>query len=98
MGEIRIDSYVLDPLMRDLVGHDRQPSAFLVYLSLWSEAFDSDGWSATVSLRQIAERTGLSKRAVQDAIGHLHRRKLIQIDRRSATAVPTYTVRRPWAR
>ena len=29
-----IDGYVLDTLMRDLVGHDHRPSAFLVYLSL----------------------------------------------------------------
>ena len=28
-------AYVLDTLMADLVGHDRQPSAFLVYLHLW---------------------------------------------------------------
>ena len=29
---IEPDSYVIEPLMRNLVGHDRQPSAFLVYL------------------------------------------------------------------
>jgi hypothetical protein len=29
---VPIDAYILDTLMRDLVGHDRQPSAFLVYL------------------------------------------------------------------
>ena len=31
---VQLDAYVLDTLMRDLTGHDRQPSAFLVYLSL----------------------------------------------------------------
>ena len=30
----RFDPYLLDSLMPDLVGHDRQPSAFLVYLYL----------------------------------------------------------------
>lgn len=31
------DDHVLDVLMRDLVAHDQQPSAFLVYLFLfWS--------------------------------------------------------------
>lgn len=29
-----LDAYVLDTLMRDLVGHDLRTSAFLVYLSL----------------------------------------------------------------
>ena len=32
-----IDSYVTDVLMRDLVGHDRRPVAFLVYLWLTAE-------------------------------------------------------------
>jgi len=27
---VEIDDYVVDTLMADLVGHDRQPSAFLV--------------------------------------------------------------------
>ena len=31
---IALDSYVLDVLMRDLVGHDKKPSAFIVYLYL----------------------------------------------------------------
>ena len=30
---LSLDHYVVDTLMRDLVGHDRRPSAFLVYLS-----------------------------------------------------------------
>ena len=34
MSKLEIDDYVIDTLMADLVGHDRQPSAFLVYLSL----------------------------------------------------------------
>jgi hypothetical protein len=28
------DAYLVDSLMPDLVGHDRQPSAFIVYLYL----------------------------------------------------------------
>src|SRR5690349_10544746 len=35
---IGVDDYVIDVLMRDLVGHDRAPSAFLVYLYLWAAA------------------------------------------------------------
>ena len=30
-----LDPYVTDVLMPDLVGHDRQPSAFLTYLFLY---------------------------------------------------------------
>jgi hypothetical protein len=29
-----LDDYVIDVLMRDLVGHDRRPVSFLVYLWL----------------------------------------------------------------
>ena len=37
MATIAIDPYIVDTLMPDLVGHDRQPSAFLVYLLLWRQ-------------------------------------------------------------
>jgi len=91
-----LDDYIIDNLMRDLVGHDRQPSAFLVYLWLW-RATDGGREAAKVSLRELADGTGLSRRAVQDAIGRLHKRRLIGIRRESITAVPEYTVNRPWA-
>jgi hypothetical protein len=93
---LELDAYVIDPLMRDLVGHDRQPSAFLVYLYLWSRTAALSGEWAQVSLRELADATGLSKRAVQEALGLLHRRKLIGMRRASITAVPEYTVHRPW--
>ena len=38
MKQLRIDAYVIETLMRDLVQHDRQPSAFLVYLLLWQRS------------------------------------------------------------
>jgi hypothetical protein len=95
--QVAIDSYVLDTLMRDLVGHDRQPSAYLVYLYLWFCTSEDDGRSAVVSLQDIAQGTGLSKRAVQDALSRLHRRKLLRIQREGITAIPEYTVLRPWA-
>lgn len=49
-------------------------------------------------LQRIAEGTGLSKRGVQDAIGHLEKRKLLRVARESITAVPEYAVLRPWAK
>jgi hypothetical protein len=92
---IEIDAYVLDVLMRDLVGHDRSPSAFLVYLLLWRRTRDGE---TRLTLQRIAEGTGLSKRGVQDAIGHLESRKLLRVTRESITAVPEYAVLRPWAK
>jgi hypothetical protein len=32
---VPIDDYVLDVLMRDLIGHDQKPAAFMVYLHLF---------------------------------------------------------------
>jgi len=92
---IEVDAYVLDVQMRDLVGHDRSPSAFLVYLFVWRRTLDGE---SRLTLRRIAEGTGLSKRGVQDAIGHLEERKLLRVTRQSITAVPEYAVLRPWAK
>ena len=97
-GTVPIDEYILDTLMRDLVGHDRQPSAFLVYLFLWRETHGKRQKTTKLALIDIAEAVGLSKRGVQDALGHLGRRKLIEVARESITAVPVYTVLRPWRR
>ena len=95
---IGVDEYVFHVLMRDLVGHDRSPSAFLVYLTLWGLAGGSSAAPVRVSLRDIAESTGLSKSAAQSALRILVRRKLLQVDKESATAVPIYRVLRPWRR
>jgi DNA-binding MarR family transcriptional regulator len=95
MATIEIDDYVLDVLMRDLVGHDRSPSAFLVYLYLWRRTRDGE---PRLPLQRIAEGTGLSKRSVQAAIGHLEDRRLLRVKRESITAVPEYAALRPWAR
>jgi len=93
---VTFDAYVVDTLMHDLIGHDRAASAFVVYLYLWRESFGRDIASVQISLRTIAEGTGLSKRGVQDALSVLSRRRLIGIARQTITDVPVYTVRRPW--
>jgi hypothetical protein len=95
---VTIDRYVIETLMRDLVGHDRQPSAYLVYLFLWSRTHGRKHATTQMALMDIAAGVGLSKRGVQDALGHLGRRKLIAVARESITAVPVYTVMRPWRR
>ncbi len=91
-----LDPYLIETLMPDLVGHDKQPSAFLTYLYLW---YCTAGGTHPVerSLREMAEGTGLSKRAVQDALGRLIRRQLVTANRDSITAVASLTLHRPWA-
>jgi hypothetical protein len=96
--QLSIDSYALDTLMPDLIGHDRAPSAFIVYLHLWRCSLGNGDSSTRRSLRDIAESTGLSKRGVQEALTVLSRRKLIRIDREGITEIPLYTVSQPWRR
>jgi len=90
-----VEPYVVDVLMPDLVGHDRQPSAFLTYLFLYRHGRDEP---VAMSLREISEGTGLSRRAVQSALAKLEARRLIRVHRAGITAVGRYTVRRPWRR
>ena len=94
----RLDPYLLDTLMPDLVGHDRQPSAFLVYLHLAHRAARERARAVAVSLQALAADTGLSKSAVQRGLATLVRRRLVRVERTSRTAVPSYTVLRPWIR
>lgn len=97
MSQLQMDAYILDSLMPDLVGHDRRPSAFITYLFLWRQANRASG-RVQVSLRDIADGTGLSKRAAQDALRVLQRRKLITSWQAHMTAVPEYQVLKPWSR
>ena len=96
MDAVRVDRYVLDTLMPDLVGHDRSPSSLFVYLALWLHTRGHRPPLARISHRELAEETGLSNSAVQAAIRNLSRRRLIGVSHASATAVPEYTVMRPW--
>jgi DNA-binding transcriptional ArsR family regulator len=98
MSTLPVDTYVFRTLMPDLVGHDRHPSAFLVYLHLWERSAGARQRGVPASLRELAEGTGLSKRAVQTALGVLARRRLVSARRDGPTSVPEYTVHRPWAR
>jgi hypothetical protein len=93
---IPIDDYVLDVLMRDIVGHDQQPSAFLVYLYLSGRAARQDWRPVRASLRILADETGLSKSAVQSAIMTLQYRQLVKTLRAHRTAVPAHRVLRHW--
>jgi hypothetical protein len=94
----QIDDYILDVLMRDLVGHDHSPSAYLVYLHLWSQTAGRRAKSARLSHQMIAGATGLSKSAVQAGMRRLVRRRLVSAHRESPTATPEYRVLRPWVK
>ena len=94
--EIAVDAYVIDVLLRDLVGHDKSPSSFLVYLYLWRETHGRDAGKVALSHQEIAELTGLSKSAVQGSIRNLLRRKLIESSKSTVTSTPEYSVNRPW--
>ena len=93
---IPVDDYVLDVLLRDLVGHDKHPAAFIVYLHLYGLAARHHWSPVAGSLRDIAEATGLSKSAVQTALYVLRRRELVTTKKTNRTATPTHRVLRHW--
>jgi DNA-binding MarR family transcriptional regulator len=93
---IAIDDYVLDVLMRDLIGHDQKPAAYLVYLYLYGQAARKKWKPVAASLRTLADATGLSKSAIQIALATLRRRELIVTTRDHATATPHHRVLRHW--
>jgi DNA-binding MarR family transcriptional regulator len=92
------DDYVFETLMPDLIGHDRAPSALILYLKLWHATGGPGRRGAALSLSTLSAETGLSKSSVQSAARRLERRGLIAVRRASATAVPTYAVLAPWRR
>jgi DNA-binding MarR family transcriptional regulator len=93
---IQLDDYVIDVLMRDLVGHDRRIASFLVYL--WFASEQRKGKSVAASYRQIAEAVGISKSSAQAAVAWLIKRKLLESTRKTVTATPRYRVLTPWRR
>lgn len=92
---IQIDRYVVDTLMRDLVGHDRRPAAFMVFVAILTAA---NGRAIALSNQQLAYQTGLSKRAVQNATAHLAQRGLMRIERRGRTEPALFHPLKPWQR
>jgi hypothetical protein len=91
----KFDDYVIDVLMRDLVGHDRKPTGFLVYLWLSAEQSRRDD-AVQVSYQELAESIGVSKSSAQAAVYWLAKRELVSVRKTTVTATPTYTVHRPW--
>lgn len=95
---MKIDPYVVDTLMRDLVAHSRSSTAFLVYLQLYRHTHGIGRETAAMSHGVLADLVGISKRSVQSALAHLMERRLIRQRKSRPTAVPVYTVLTPWMR
>jgi phage replication O-like protein O len=93
---MKIDSYVVDTLMRDLVAHSRSAAAFLVYLQLYRLTHGTGKESVAISHAALADLIGISRRSVQTAVAHLAQRRLIRRRKARPTAVPVYTVLTPW--
>lgn len=94
---LSFEEYVVEVLMRDLVGHDRKPVCFLVYLWLAAEE-QKRGRSVQISYQDLAESVGVSKSSAQSAVAWLARRKLLEMTKETATATPTYKALTPWKR
>ena len=90
-----VDEYVTDVLLRDLVGHDKRPVSFLVYLWLSAEQQRRNA-PVRISYQELAESIGVSKSSAQSAVGWLVRRELLQVNKANVTATPVYRVQRPW--
>jgi hypothetical protein len=92
---LSFDEYVTDTLIRDLVGHDKRPVSFLVYLWLSAEQ-QRRGEGVQISYAELAESLGVSKSAAQTGVSWLVRRKLLAVTKTNATATPVYRVQMPW--
>ena len=90
-----LDCYIIDVLMRDLVGHDRRPASFLVYLLLYAEQLQRNG-PVEISYEELAENAGISKSSAQAGVSWLKRRKLLSARKKTVTSIPEYTVLTPW--
>jgi hypothetical protein len=96
--ELTLDPHVIDVLLPDLVGHDKRPTAFVLYVWLWAMTKSVKRKSAFFSYQMLSDRTGLSKSSVQRAAAWLERRQLLRVTKKSSTAVPEYRVLTPWSR
>lgn len=91
----QVDDYIPAVLMRDLVGHDRRPVAFLVYFWLDVEQLRRGG-AVKISYQELAESVGISKSSAQSAAAWLVKRKLLTVTKETVTATPEYIAHHPW--
>jgi hypothetical protein len=98
INTVCFDPYLFETLMADLIGHDKSPTSFVIYIHLWSRTLSEGLKSVRASHQRIADDTGVSKSGVQAALRHLNRRKLVRSVRETQTATPEHFVLRPWKR
>lgn len=98
IATVRIDRYIVETLLADLVGHDKSPTSYVLYVHLWTQTFGSGEKSVRASHQAIADETGISKSGVQAALRHLQRRRLVRSVRATQTSTPEHFVLRPWRR
>ena len=96
----KLDPYITEVLMRDLVGHDRRPASFLVYIWITAEqqneARQRRGSAVSISYQELAESIGISKSSAPSAVAWLIRRKLLAATKATVTATPEYRAFTPW--
>jgi hypothetical protein len=92
---LKLDPYITDVLLRDLVGHDRRPASFLVYIWFTAEQ-QRRASTVSISYQDLAESIGISKSAAQSAVSWLIRRKLLAVTKTTVTATPAYKALTPW--
>jgi len=66
MQNLSLDRYVIDVLMPDLVGHDRRPATFIVYLYLLRCAATAKRDTLSISLQTIAVAAAATGMTVSD--------------------------------
>ena len=91
----KLDPYITEVLLRDLVGHDRRPASFLVYIWLTAEQ-QRRASPVSISYQDLAESIGISKSSAQSAVAWLTRRKLLAVTKATVTATPEYKALTPW--
>lgn len=96
MRQLKIDAFVIRSLMRDLVSHDKKPSAFLVFLYIYYAIEKEADDSVALSLNQLVGATGLSRSAVQSGLQTLLKRELLSAEKKTVTATPVYRIHKHW--
>src|SRR5271156_4717671 len=93
---LSLDPYITDTLMRDFLGHDREPSAFALYLWLWRHTRAVGKPAIGASLQVMASETGLSNSSGQNAPPPLRGRRPVPARRGGPTQACHYEVHEPW--
>ncbi len=93
LGFVQVHNFIFDVLFPTI----NNPSATIVYLLLYRRSWGYRNQpKVKISHQNIADKVGLSKRGVQDALDWLQDIGLIESKRRFHTDIPEHFVKRPW--